>query len=74
MQKTSIVLEYLFIISIIIIIIYSVIFNKDIPHNTMIVIKWLGVTIVSSVSGQKITNEIYQYKKRRENDNNFSNN
>ena len=74
MQKTSIVLEYLFIISIIIIIIYSVIFNKDIPHNTMIVIKWLGVTIVSSVSGQKITNEIYQFKKREKNENNINNN
>ena len=74
MQKTSIVLEYLFIISIIIIIIYSVIFNKDIPHNTMIVIKWLGVTIVYSVSGQKITNEIYQFKKREKNENNINNN
>ncbi len=66
-KSSSIILEYIFFIVLILIITYSVYSTKDIPTNTMILLKWLGIAITCSTEGYKINERICDVKEKRQN-------
>ena len=63
-KSSSIILEYIFFITLIFIIIYSVYTTKDIPTNTMTLLKWLGIVITCSTEGYKINERICDVKEK----------
>lgn len=69
-KSSSIILEYIFFIILILIILYSVYSNKDVPTNTMILLKWLGITITCSTEGYKINERICDVREKRNSNNN----
>ena len=68
-KSSSIILEYIFFIILILIILYSIYSTKDIPTNTMILLKWLGIAITCSTEGYKINERICDVRESSNNNN-----
>lgn len=63
-KSSSIILEYIFFIILILIIVYSIYTSKDIPINTMTLLKWLGIALTCSTEGYKINERICDIKEK----------
>lgn len=57
-KSSSIVLEYLFFLILSLLIVYSVLTGRDIPTNTMTLLKWIGIALTCGVEGYKINDRI----------------
>ncbi|MDR2077949.1 MAG: hypothetical protein LBP39_03210 [Rickettsiales bacterium] len=57
-KSSSIILEYIFFLIIIILTVYSVVTGKDVPYNTTNILKWIGVAVAFGVEGYKINERI----------------
>lgn len=65
-KSSSIVLEYLFFLALAILIGYSVVTGKDIPSNTMTLLKWLGIALTCGAEGYKLNDRLCSYNEKKE--------
>lgn len=65
-KSSSIVLEYIFFFVLLSLIIYSVLSSKDIPSNTMTLLKWIGIALTCGTESYKINDRICNIKENKE--------
>lgn len=66
-KSSSIILEFIFFIMLLVIIGYSISTGKDIPTNTMILLKWLGIALTCSTESYKINERICDVREKNNN-------
>jgi hypothetical protein len=63
-RSSSIILEYIYFLTVIALTMYSLVSGKDIPHNTTDILKWIGVAVTLGVEGYKINERICDTRHR----------
>lgn len=63
-KSSSIILEYLFFIILLLFAGYSIISGKDIPTNTMTMLKWIGIALTCGAEGYKINDRFCNHREK----------
>jgi EamA domain-containing membrane protein RarD len=64
-KSSSIIIEYVFLGATMAIVLASFLLGRDIPVNTVGLLKWLGSILVTSVEGYKINERICDIRDRK---------